>query len=405
MRSTRRLSEERGQALIMFAAVFTVLLIVGAVAVDVGLWLSERRGAQTDADLPALAGAAELTVMEPGSAEAAAAVAFAEDFVERNDESGNASLSEPVLVDDSCFSDDPRDKPGLPDSVTVHVRHDTRALFGQFFDLAVPDIGAHAKACAGSLWEAHGLFPIAVPMVGNNSDCFDTDAYGDPIPIYGSTCGMAIGASQGSSGETGTIRLFNDGELTCSVRNTGGGRTVLDQVEAGGANTWCSIGDLVYPKTGVGSHPLRQSIQTLLAKEAEPEYLCDETFGDSSGQDEFLEVVEQEKGDPWPSATAQFALRECESPRLVTLIIIDAYDVQGNDPSEIIAFANFFIEGCDLVDDTVVPRVVLQFSNTCDIQGHQGQVRVRGYFVNILDTDGPIGPRNNFGTPAVALVE
>jgi hypothetical protein len=403
MGALKSVAGERGQTIIMFAGIFTVLLIMGVVAVDFGLWLSERRGAQTDADLPALAGAAELTVLDPGPAEEAKAVDSTEKWLKWNDESGNASLAEPVLVDDSCFSDDPRDRPGVPDSVTVRVRHDTRTLFGRFFDMAVPVIGAHAKACAGSLWQAKGLFPIAVPMVGNNSDCFDKDADGNPIPIYGSTCGMAIPAGAGSSGETGTIRLFNEGELTCSDSTTGGGTTLRDEISAGGANTTCSIGDLVWPKTGAGgSQPNVKAIQDLLGKESQPGYVCDEQFGDGDGHDEFLEVLHQIGGDLWPSATAVFARNDCDSPRLVQLIIINTYDDKGNEPSPIIAFANFFIEGCDRVDTS---GAVLESSNTCDIKGKQGQVRIRGQFVNILQTSGPIGPRNNFGTPAVALVE
>ena len=414
MKLLKRLRGERGQVIIMFVGIFAIITVIGLITIDFGLWFSERRGAQTDADMAALAGAQELMVLEPTSADADEAKAKAADFVGYNNESGNASLAEPVLVDDSCFSDDPMDKPGVLDSVTVNVNHDSRALFGEIFGIEAPDIGAHAKACAGSLWESEGLFPIGVPMQGNNSDCFDTDANGDPIPIYGSTCAMAVGGGAGSSGETGTIKLFNDGQLTCSSSTTGGGSTLLDEVEAGRANTTCSVGDLVWPKTGVGSNPLRKSLQILLEKEGEPEYTCDEDYPygpnppyalPDNGHDEFLEVVEQEEGDPWPSATACFARRDCDSPRLVQLIIIDSYDDKGNNPSEIIAFANFFIEGCELVDDKVEPPIVLEFSNTCDIKGQQGQVRIRGLFVNILETSGPIGPRNNFGTPAIALVE
>jgi len=414
MKLLKRLRGERGQVIIMFVGIFAIITVAGLITLDFGLWFSERRGSQTDADLSALAGAAELTVLDPTSADADEAKVKAAEFVGYNNESGNARLEGPVVVDDSCFSDNPDDKLGLPDSVTVNVHHDSRTFFSDVFGFITPDIGAHAKACAGSLWEAEGLFPIAIPMQGNNSDCFDTDAQGDPIPIYGSACAMAVGAGQGSSGETGTIKLFNDGELTCSDQTTGGKNVVKKEVENGGANTTCSVGDLVYAEPGVGSTPLRTALQDLLMKEGDPEYTCDEDYPygpdppyalPDNGHDEFLEVVEQTGGDPWPSATAEFAPRDCDSPRLVHLIMIDSYDEQGNQPSEIIAFANFFIDGCELVDDSVEPPTVLEFSNICDIKGHQGQVRIRGQFVYILDTNGPIGPRNNFGSAAIALVE
>ena len=44
----------------MFVGLFTIIALAAAITVDFGLWLSERRGAQTDADLVTLAGAYEL---------------------------------------------------------------------------------------------------------------------------------------------------------------------------------------------------------------------------------------------------------------------------------------------------------------------------------------------------------
>ena len=52
---------ECGQMLLIFALLIVpVTFGLGAVAVDASLWQSERRGAQKDADLSALAGALEL---------------------------------------------------------------------------------------------------------------------------------------------------------------------------------------------------------------------------------------------------------------------------------------------------------------------------------------------------------
>jgi len=46
--------------MIMFAAIFTITMVMGALVVDVGLWLSERRSAVKAADLAALAGSQDL---------------------------------------------------------------------------------------------------------------------------------------------------------------------------------------------------------------------------------------------------------------------------------------------------------------------------------------------------------
>ena len=56
----RRRDREGGQTLIAFIMAMTVVFLIGAIVVDVGLWLSERRHAQSAADLSALAAAAKL---------------------------------------------------------------------------------------------------------------------------------------------------------------------------------------------------------------------------------------------------------------------------------------------------------------------------------------------------------
>lgn len=64
---------ERGQALIMFVGLFTVVLVVAVIVVDIGLWLAERRSMQRAVDLAAVAAAQELP-FNPG---AACSVAYA----------------------------------------------------------------------------------------------------------------------------------------------------------------------------------------------------------------------------------------------------------------------------------------------------------------------------------------
>lgn len=51
---------ERGQALFLLVGAFTVILVIAAIVVDFGLWLSERRGVQQAADFAALAGLQDL---------------------------------------------------------------------------------------------------------------------------------------------------------------------------------------------------------------------------------------------------------------------------------------------------------------------------------------------------------
>jgi hypothetical protein len=53
-------SNERGQVLILFVGVITILFVAAIMAIDYGFWLSERQGVARAADLGALAGAQDL---------------------------------------------------------------------------------------------------------------------------------------------------------------------------------------------------------------------------------------------------------------------------------------------------------------------------------------------------------
>ena len=145
--------------------------------------------------------------------------------------------------------------------------------------------------------------------------------------------------------------------------------------------------------TGVGSVPQTQAIEDLLQTEGE----CDGLYGNpSDGFDDFLEVVSATSGDATPSPGTVFAERACESPRLVSLLIVEQFGQQGNPPMPILAFASFFISGCQNEDG---------FSRTCDLPGGQGQVRLVGFFINILDTRGTVGEINQWSPKRVILTE
>ena len=395
---------ERGQSLLIFALfVVPAFLAVGVATVDVGLWQGERRGAQKDADLSALAGAYGLLT---NPQDANAVQAKAQQYQQINDEAGNAAIIGNVQVDNSCFHTT------WLDSVTLNVSHASRTFFGNAFGIKIaPDIGAHARACMGSPDTATGLMPIGVQVTGFNSDCFQPDPAnpsGPEIPVFGQYCELAFGAGTQTSGEGGLLRLFDDGSLNCSAPNTGGGQTTQNELSSGGADTTCAVAPpgttsadcvsgvnyCVWPKTQAGgTNPIQQSIQTLLSTEGQ----CDSLFGNHDGIDDWLEVVQATNGDPNPApGTTTFARRACTSPRLVSLIIIQSFSEQGNGPAPILAFATFFIQGC--VNSGTVYR-------TCDIQGGgSGQTSLYGFFMNILNV-GSLGPPNNYGQRAIALVE
>ncbi|HXG35471.1 MAG TPA: hypothetical protein VNL15_00715, partial [Dehalococcoidia bacterium] len=309
-----------------------------------------------------------------------------------------------LLVDDTdCLGPS-----AFLDTVYLAAEHHTKPLFVSIFKLSVPQIGAPAKACIGSLVEKSGLLPVAIQVDGVESDCWE-DQY---TPLFGAECVLTFGAGDQTSGEAGRVRLYNDGSFNCSNPNTGGNNQFLEEVENGGANTTCHVyqgpscdadpGGCVWPLTGVGSKPEMDAFNELLSSEGE----CDSKYGsDANDIDDFLEVVHAIDGDPTPSPGTTFALNDCWSPRLVDLIIVQQFSAQGNPPLPIWAFASFYIKGCEVVDQ----NGNTQYSAKCDpkdFQGQIGQTRLRGFFVNLLaDEYGAVGPINAWTPKRVVLVE
>jgi len=60
VRLLKRLNEERSQLILMFVGIFSVVMAIGAITIDFGLWFSERQGVERAADLAALAGSQSL---------------------------------------------------------------------------------------------------------------------------------------------------------------------------------------------------------------------------------------------------------------------------------------------------------------------------------------------------------
>ncbi len=409
--------DQRGQALILMVLAMTVIFVIGVIVVDFGLWFTERRGAQKDADLTTLAGAMELLqqdFVDTSNNDPAAVRAAAEDAVDKwADYNGlpQADVHNLVVDDTDCLGPSP-----VIDTVRLDAEHHGGRLFSGTLDELYKitlKIGAPAKACIGSQVTAQGLLPVGIQISGVASDCWaDVDGDGQEDPLFGQECVLTFGAGQQVSGEAGNLRLYNNGSLNCSDNNTGGKKQYEDEVTAGGASTTChvykyfsdpskscadDIGGCVYPLTGVGSTPEMKAFEDLIASEGE----CDSKFGNGDGTDQFLEVVEAVNGDTTPSPDTLFSARDCKSPRLVSLIILKQFSQQGNDAMPIEAFAGFYVEGCTNEDGT-------QFSAKCkksDFTGQIGQFQLKGFFVDILSKSGNVGQISKWSPKQVVLVE
>jgi len=187
----RLIRAQRGQTLVTVALLMVVFMGFLALAIDVGLLLSERRRMQNAADAGALAGARELC-LEPKICEGVAEpwkCAALEYAIDRN-----LAPAADVTLENW--------------TVTVHTRSWVDLIFARIFGIDMVHVDAVAAAACGEARSACGLWPVALDMNrylqlygergcsgepfylwnGNNDnkqlDC-DEECDCDPIPVGG----------------------------------------------------------------------------------------------------------------------------------------------------------------------------------------------------------------------------
>ena len=397
----------------------TVIFAMVAIALDFGLWLTERQGAQKDADSASLAGAYELlrqNFADPADNDPSTVRAAAEDAVYKwADLNGleQGDVGDLLVADTDCLGPSQ-----VIDSVSIAAEHHAPALFTSIFGGVAPEIGAPATACVGSTSTATGLLPVAIQTGGPRSDCWaDLDRDGNAEPRLGVTCALTFGDDE--SDQATSIRLYDNGSDACSDRRTSGREEWRDQVEEGGADSECHAykyfpdlsrcnsdrGGCVYALTGVSSSSALDAFHRLISGEGE----CDRTFGDRDGRDELREILVAASGDPRPPADAVFLRRDCTSPRLVSLAVVSRFPHQSAQPMPNVAFATFLIAGCEVGD---------RFDSRCsfdhdhdgdhdddDDHGHDGQLRLRGSFIDLLVTSGAADQISKWSPKRIILVE
>jgi hypothetical protein len=441
---------ESGQLIILSLMMFTVVFVIGFIIVDVGIWVSERRGASKDADATALAGAqafaADLTDITGAFDEA---VLWAQlNGVDPAEIDGVPTLN--CSAGKSCIgvgTSGCRDSSDNMPWVEAKIRHpDSAALFSSIFGFVAPDIGASARACVGSPRGAKELSPFGVqtgyaPTVGDpeegdecsNEDDDDGDGEvndGCPLstclepdptdpsktrPVFGSVCILKLGAQGSVGGQRGQLTIGN-AECDQTSSNT------LRHDFHYGAGALCEVGKEVNTGTGniIG---LLQGLNDRLLDEG----LCDQLFGTgNAGYDDFNEVfsvVGAGPADPIvPSADNVFSQNDCRitvddgehvhnyMPRAIDLVLIDQLE-QGDQVATITGFAGFYVIGC--FDDSIAIQIKQQieqnlndvgpYLNRCD--NPTGQDDILGIFVKELKAPLIVGdPDPNLGL-AIVLVE
>lgn len=136
-----RLSNERGQALVLSALFLTVMLGMAAVAVDVGSWYHADRQAQAAADASALAAAQELPY------DTVTAEGHAETYATKN----GGGLKTVAFTGDT-----------VEDTVSVEIEREAPGFFSQVLGVSAVTVNAKASARAAPLGKARWVAPIVV---------------------------------------------------------------------------------------------------------------------------------------------------------------------------------------------------------------------------------------------------
>lgn len=390
--------DERGAGIIWFAMFTIVALLGGTIVIDYGDIVVERRDQQKSADSIVLAGVQELpdaTLL---------ADQYAREWGVRNGVDPTEIVN--LTLDSSCWSEHPDDDPLVLDSISTDISRPANLFLLREIGISF-DVGAHAKGCVGSLIETTGLRPWSVSIF--NSVCFDLNAGGDPndvldySPQYGQRCVIRL---ESPSSQVGSIRLGDEPGDECSP--PGGGASAYKENIIEGSDALCSIGEIIATEPGLQVGPTFAAVVDMLALEG----ACDSIHGNGNGYDELLEVFTADPADVTPGPNTIFTPRNCgwdqdvgtpDSPRFVSLVLIDEFDKpNGFDNEPIIAFAGFFIEGCEVVEsDGSLTEYPL-----CDMKNSdRANAQIVGTFVQHLKLGGKAGVLNPFGTRTYALVE
>jgi hypothetical protein len=234
---------ERGQTIILFVAVFTVLIAALALALDQGVWLGHRRVSQKDADTAARGGAMAY-LNNPtdvtGARDQAASIALANG-------ADTAASAFPALLTGGCIGFDGKPYPNVP-SVEAQIHRTVGSLVTGLVGLGSVDTSARATACVGQPSSLIGSdsFYIAPGQSSPGSGCFDSNGN----PRVGSICPLVASAGFADTGSRGLLSLQHDplnpgaGETRCYETSN----TNVDWQVVKGSKAICNVGDTALTK-------------------------------------------------------------------------------------------------------------------------------------------------------------
>ena len=435
-----KLQQQRGQVIIMFVGLFTIITVIGAITIDFGLWFSERRGSQNDADMIALAGAQECMLqLASGGAYTADVPGAVQRWFDLNNNAnaGNATLDPPA----SALSCEQDDQDRL--CVTVGIHHSTRALFASIFDKVAPDIGAHARACAGA---ANGLGPSIPFEVATQDTCFvdGQPRFGEVCPLEGGSHGKCPeGDTSCTSNPRGILDLLTKVEGYCSDQGSSAhpervipcGAEGMCQPNEDGAQgacpdvEWYDCADVQdgNPQAVLNGVQCRlegsssSACPGTLSCVPPGEGLCDANHDGIDSFDESVTLLVA-SNDP---AKRVYEAKDCDpstagkqiSSRLGSVVVFDHIPSK-NETQPIITFAGFYLEGCSPDTFDPDPPTVQQLEDWFELQGNDedhyrqcnvgtpGLQTVYGRFFNLVCAGCGAGPVDQSTTMfGIALVD
>lgn len=382
----------RGQVALMFVVILFLFAVFGAAAIDIGLFVNNRRDAQNDVDKIALAGALQLTLRpSTGAADEAAALLAADEWALANSVD-LATLD--VTVISNCYSSDD----GVPTGVWAVIERETPSFFIGLLGITDFAASADAIACAGNPIEMIGFLPIALSET--YAPCFDPLPPDDYAARIGERCDIVFETGvQGQHGQLGIepYSVCEDGNSSAKV--------LKENVE-NGVQTICAIGDSVMGNSGANVGPLIQALKDRMWDEGwycEAAFPADMELNFSAGNaalnayadvnlanplrdddlDDFYEIWAYD--DAYANPAEGLIPYDCDpvesgvqtSMRNVNIIVVHEWsspDGVGNNTYIVRGFARVYLEGCSDKNDV--------FHKDCNVGG--GKFTLHARFVKQL---------------------
>jgi len=309
----KKFKEESGQAMVLFALAFVVICGFAAYAVDLGSLAQEKSDLQNVADAAALAGAQELPDVDK-------AKAVAIEYAAINGETEDIVVT-PLVSDDKLH-------------ITVEIKRNVKGYFTNVIGAGgSKDVGAKAIASVSEQKEEVKTIKETTEDSGKPADGVSGVM---PLAIEKKTLefGTDYTLKEGSdkaiyTGNYGGLALGGEGESTFELN--------LEKGYKGKLN----VGDEIFTKTG----------NMASANEA---------------------IINRINKDP----DATYLTVKDNSPRLITVVIVESLKVTGKKEVKIVGFAQFFLEKSE---------------------GKGGKYEITGKFLKKIIPDSTIGSGTDYG--------